>query len=723
MPTDFAPHTMTSNVLPTPLAASASNVYAGFAYSAFNGNLADYWAGPSAVEWLQIDLGSASHALTSYAVAHTTGGILGTYAPRDFTLRGSNDASTWVTLDTRTGETGWANTGETRTYTCTSPTGLPYRYYRLNITAGNGSGRVAVGELYLYETSLTAQTITFATIPAHLTTDGPITLAATASSGLTVTYGITGPATLAGSVVTLTGSVGTVVVTASQAGNGTYAAAPNVVRSFAVTAAVITSRGGITYDQITASDRSGTGTKLATVTGAVTTGHVPAFDASGALIDGGTFDVSGAAAAAQAAAILASLQRASNLSDLGSVATAKTNLGLVAVASSGSAADLTTGTLPAARLPNPSTTTLGGIQSYAAVANQFLDRISTSGVPLSRAIVAGDIPTLNQSTTGSAASFTGSLAGDVTGTQAATVVGKLNGVSLAGLATGILKITTTTGVPSIALSADIIAALGYTPTSPTTLAAWPGSANITTLGTITSGTVPAARVSGLAAVATSGSAADLTTGTLLAARMPALTGDVTSTAGTVATTVGKINGVTVNQAGNNIVIGIGSLLSTTGTQNFAFGPQSVSSNTSGNQNLGIGSITLYLNTTGSGNIGIGFAAGSRSADPLQSNITGNNNTFIGTQASIASGSDPLTNATAIGSFCSVPTSNTVALGDGSVTRIYLGMKVSIYIGAGSPNSAVVGKPGDIYLNTSGGAGTTIYIKESGTNTNTGWIGK
>lgn len=74
--------------------------------------------------------------------------------------------------------------------------------------------------------------------------------------------------------------------------------------------------------------------------------------------------------------------------------------------------------------------------------------------PTFRSIVAGDVPTLNQNTTGSAASFTGSLSGDVTGTQGATVVGKINGVSLAGLATGIVKNTTTTGVPSIAVAAD-----------------------------------------------------------------------------------------------------------------------------------------------------------------------------------------------------------------------------------------------------------------------------
>lgn len=49
-------------------------------------------------------------------------------------------------------------------------------------------------------------------------------------------------------------------------------------------------------------------------------------------------------------------------------------------------------------------------------------------------------------------------------------------------------------------------------------------------------------VSGLAPIATSGSAADLSAGSLPAARMPALTGDVTNAAGSLATVVGKING-------------------------------------------------------------------------------------------------------------------------------------------------------------------------------------
>lgn len=57
-------------------------------------------------------------------------------------------------------------------------------------------------------------------------------------------------------------------------------------------------------------------------------------------------------------------------------------------------------------------------------------------------------------------------------------------------------------------------------------------------GLVGFGSIPVASVTGLATVATSGSAADLSSGTLPAARMPALTGDVTTVAGAVATTIG-----------------------------------------------------------------------------------------------------------------------------------------------------------------------------------------
>jgi hypothetical protein len=44
-------------------------------------------------------------------------------------------------------------------------------------------------------------------------------------------------------------------------------------------------------------------------------------------------------------------------------------------------------------------------------------------------------------------------------------------------------------------------------------------------------------------------------------------------------------------------------------------------------------------------------------------------------------------------------------------------------GTGSPNGAVVAAVGALFLRLDGGAGTTLYVKESGANTNTGWVGK
>ena len=46
-----------------------------------------------------------------------------------------------------------------------------------------------------------------------------------------------------------------------------------------------------------------------------------------------------------------------------------------------------------------------------------------------------------------------------------------------------------------------------------------------------------------------------------------------------------------------------------------------------------------------------------------------------------------------------------------------------FVGSGTPNGAVTASPGATYRNRSGGAGTSFYVKESGVNTNTGWVGK
>ncbi len=83
-----------------------------------------------------------------------------------------------------------------------------------------------------------AQTIAFAAPADQLANNPPVTLAATASSGLPVTYTlVSGPALLAGNRLTLRGDAGRVSVRAAQAGDSRYDPAPDVTVSFAVSAA------------------------------------------------------------------------------------------------------------------------------------------------------------------------------------------------------------------------------------------------------------------------------------------------------------------------------------------------------------------------------------------------------------------------------------------------------------------------------------------------------
>ena len=85
------------------------------------------------------------------------------------------------------------------------------------------------------ELDLGFQAITFPQIPTKLTTNEPFELEGAASSGLPVSYSIvSGPATIDGNMVALTGADGMVVIEATQEGDGTYDAAEPLRNSFAV---------------------------------------------------------------------------------------------------------------------------------------------------------------------------------------------------------------------------------------------------------------------------------------------------------------------------------------------------------------------------------------------------------------------------------------------------------------------------------------------------------
>ncbi len=65
-------------------------------------------------------------------------------------------------------------------------------------------------------------------------------------------------------------------------------------------------------------------------------------------------------------------------------------------------------------------------------------------------------------------------------------------------------------------------------------------------------------------------------------------------------------------------------------------------------------------------------------------------------------------------------------GNLSVSSLMIGggsfSSTGIYSGVGSPQGVLTAATGSLYLNTSGGANTTLYVKESGSG-NTGWVAK
>ncbi|MBO9731416.1 MAG: hypothetical protein J7623_22440, partial [Chitinophaga sp.] len=86
----------------------------------------------------------------------------------------------------------------------------------------------------------TTQTITFPAITGKTYGAAAFTLNATSTSGLPVTYNIvSGPATISGNTVTITGA-GNVTIAANQAGNATYLPATQVTQSFTVGKATLT---------------------------------------------------------------------------------------------------------------------------------------------------------------------------------------------------------------------------------------------------------------------------------------------------------------------------------------------------------------------------------------------------------------------------------------------------------------------------------------------------
>ena len=86
--------------------------------------------------------------------------------------------------------------------------------------------------------SLLTQTITFNALANQTYGVSAFALSATSDSGLPVSYAVTGPATVTGNTLTITGA-GNITVQATQAGNGNYSAATPMKQSFTVNPATL----------------------------------------------------------------------------------------------------------------------------------------------------------------------------------------------------------------------------------------------------------------------------------------------------------------------------------------------------------------------------------------------------------------------------------------------------------------------------------------------------
>lgn len=115
------------------------------AAKAFDLNVDTKWLS-SAITWLQYDFGAgSSQTIKRYTI--TSANDVPARDPKDWQLQGSNDGSTWTTLDTQ-GSQGFATRYQRNAYPIASPGS--YRYYRLNITANSGDASTQLSELGLF---------------------------------------------------------------------------------------------------------------------------------------------------------------------------------------------------------------------------------------------------------------------------------------------------------------------------------------------------------------------------------------------------------------------------------------------------------------------------------------------------------------------------------------------------------------------------------------------
>ncbi|MBI2517678.1 MAG: putative Ig domain-containing protein [Opitutae bacterium] len=193
----------------------------------------------------------AGTAASKYSLTQPSG-ITGTINPAVLTTKADDKSRAYGAADpaftaTITGfvgaETVASATSGSLDFSTTATASSPVGTYPIDVLSGTFSApnynfNTQSGTLTISPAG--AQTVTFPAMADTTYGAAPITLNATASSGLAVSYSVvSGPATVAGGTLTITGA-GNITVRASQPGDANYPAATPVDRTFAVGKAPLT---------------------------------------------------------------------------------------------------------------------------------------------------------------------------------------------------------------------------------------------------------------------------------------------------------------------------------------------------------------------------------------------------------------------------------------------------------------------------------------------------
>jgi hypothetical protein len=339
--------------------------------------------------------------------------------------------------------------------------------------------------------------------------------------------------------------------------------------------------------------------------------------------------------------------------------------GTAATSGTTNLASSVTGTLAVANGGTGATTLTGLVKGNGTGAMTAATAGTDYLAPSGSAASLTNFPTLNQNTTGTAANVTGTVAVANGGTGATSLTANNvllgNGTSaLQVVAPGTSGNVLTSNGTTWSSSAPTASGVPYTgATGSVDLGAYNLTVNGLTVGKGKKDAGTAYQYNSAFGVSALGNFSGGTKNTALGYN--ALS-SVTSTDQNIAIGAYAM-GSTTDYFQQSVAVGNQSLQYNKGSFNTALGSGALSGTSltsAATYLVGVGALALMNNTSGQNNTGIGSYA-------LGSNTTGNNNSALGQGADVSSGN--LSNATAIGYNSRVSASNTIQLGNTSVTNV------------------------------------------------------